>query len=106
LSGPDINLLALSEHIAENRQLAKAMIGKKSGEIVTSHLRDIMALKISDYLKQQTQTEPKMRNLIAVAAAAAMMSLITNWMEDGMAFSPDEIADKAQKLLLKILDRL
>ena len=82
----------------------KAMIGKKSGEIVTRHLRDIIAFKISDYLKQQAQTEPKMRNLIAEAAAAAMISLITNWMEDGMVFSPVEIADKAQKLLMKILD--
>ena len=104
LSEPDINLLALFEHIAENSQLAKAMIGKNSGEIVTRHLRDIMAIKISDYLRQQMQTEPKMRNLIAEAAAAAMISLITNWMEDGMVFSPTEIADKAQKLLVKILD--
>lgn len=104
LAEPDINFLALFEHIAENHQLAKAMIGKKSGEIVTSHLRDIMAIKISDYLKQQTQTESKMRNLIAEAAAAAMTSLITNWMEEGMPFTVAEIAAKAQKLLLKIID--
>ncbi len=103
LSEPDINLLALFEHITENRALAEAMIGKSSGEIVTRHLRDIMALNFCDYLKHQKRTEPKMRNLIAEAAAAAMISLVTNWMEDGMTFSPAEIADKAQKLLVKIL---
>ena len=101
---PDISFYALFEHIAENHQLAKAMIGKKSGEIVTSHLRDIMAIKISHYLKQQTQTASKMRNLIAEAAAAAMISLLTNWIEEGMPFTVTEIADKAQKLLMKMLD--
>ncbi len=104
MTEPDINFLALFEHIAENHQLAKAMIGKQSGEIVTRYFRDIMAIKIFDFLKQQKQTESKMRNLIAEAAAAAMVSLLTNWVEEDMPFTADEIADKAQKLLLNILD--
>lgn len=104
LSGLPINLLALFEHIEQNRQLAKAMIGKNSGDIVARHLRDIMALKISGYLKQKKRTEPGMRNFIAEAAAAAIISLIENWLEDHKTISPLEMAAKAQDLLLKIID--
>jgi hypothetical protein len=101
--GPDLNLRALFEHVAEFFPMTRAMIGKKSGEIVINSLRHIMVVKIRNWLKNKDNSDKKMASILAESAASAMTGLITVWMEEDMPLPPAEIADKAHRLLMRIL---
>lgn len=100
---PDINFIGLFEHIAEQRELALAMIGKKSGELGIRHLREIISKKILDYIEEQSIIDSTMKTIMAEAATSALISLMVSWMEEGMLLPAKEIAEKAQHLLMKIL---
>lgn len=102
-AGPDINFVVLFEHIAENHKLAKAMIVNRNDQIVTAFFRDVIALKVKDYLKQKEKLNSGMKTYLANAAAAAVISLVSDWLERDMKDSPAEMADMAQKLMLKML---
>ena len=102
--GPDINLKALFEHVAENFNMARAMIGKKSGEIVVNSLKAIISTKISDWLKMKPGTDATTIKILSESAASAMTGLITVWMEEEMPIPPAGIAQKAHDLLMRIID--
>lgn len=101
--GPDINFLSLFEHIAENHKLAMAMMVHQRARLVTDFFREVIALKITEYLKKQNQLDAGFIEYLANAAAAAMISLVSDWLENGMKHSPAQMADVAQSLCDKIL---
>jgi AcrR family transcriptional regulator len=101
--GPDINFVFLFEHIAENHKLAKAMIVNRNDRIVTAFFRDVMSLKVKDYLKRNKTYDGRTLDYQANAAAAAMISLVSDWLEQGMKESPAEMGEMAQILLLKMV---
>lgn len=105
----DLNLLHLYKHAGENLQLAKALLGKKGGNIVTEHLREVMSHKILENLGKQrskSRTGQKMFSFTADAAASAMVSLLTNWLENEMPFTPEEMAKTSDELLDAFLKRI
>lgn len=104
LDGLDINYRTLFGHVIEQRDIVKAMIGKKSGDAVVKHLRDLAASKISNFLKQRRNIKPIMINFYAEAAAAALISLLSNWVEEDLPVTLDEITDAAKILMQKMLD--
>ena len=42
-----IDFEMLFNHCADNFQIAKAMLGKKGGDLIIGHIRDVMSLKIA-----------------------------------------------------------
>jgi AcrR family transcriptional regulator len=102
--GPAIDFAALFNHIAENHQLAKAMMVNRNDQIVTGFFKDVIALKINDYLQQQDRPDTGKIKYQANAAAAAAISLVSDWLELGMPDSPAKMAEIARKLVLKMVE--
>ena len=101
-TGPGIHFLLLFEHILQNQKLARAMMLDRQDQFVGRFFRDIMASRITDYLKRQGRLKGDLVNYHAEAAAAAMMSLVLTWLESGCGRSPAEMAQIARDLLLKM----
>jgi AcrR family transcriptional regulator len=87
-----IDLLGLFRHAAANHRLAKAMLGKNSGELVINHIRDVLYLRIRKTMKQEPSTRlQKEIDLIAPALAAMLVGLLQAWLELGMPLKPEQM---------------
>lgn len=94
----EIDFLALYTHAQEHSHVAKAMLGKKGGELVIGYFRDAMAFKILDELKiraEKSKGEQKMLAFTAEATAAALVRLLTCWLDQDMPFTAEEMAEKS-----------
>lgn len=103
-TGLDIDYQALFGHVVDQHDVVKAMIGKKGGDVVVRHLRDLVAYKIADYLVRRGKTEPEMVNILAEATAAALISLLSNWVEKDQPIPSEKMAAVAQMLVRKMVD--
>ena len=102
VSGPSIDFLMFFEHILQNQKLARAMMLDRNDQFVGRFFRDIMASRIKDFLKRQRRLKGKLVNYHAEAGAAAMMSLVLTWLENGCQPAPAEMAQVARDLLLRM----
>ena len=97
----------LFTHIAQNHQLAKAMLGKKSGNMMTEFFKNNIALKIKKRFGSQfgkTKNEQKTLTYLSAAAGSAVISLLVSWLEDEMTFAIEEISFKCQSLVIAIFE--
>ena len=98
-----INFLALYEHVAQNQALANALLSSSGGAIVMGHLKNVLV----EFIREQLQTpadekEKDMLFLVSEAAAAALVTLLTEWYEQGLRFTPSAMSIKSRELLGKI----
>lgn len=97
--------LPLISHIAENANLAKALLGKKGGDIFF----DMLKYQVADYLmksfkpKISQRSEKRLWNFNCLAAASAVLSLIRSWIDDQMSFSAEQISLQAEHYVKSIL---
>ena len=97
----EIDFLALYTHAQEHSHVAKAMLGKKGGELVIVYFRDAMAFKILNEMRAKTEKgegQQKMLAFTAEAAAAALVRLLTCWLDQDMPFTAQEMAEKSSEL--------
>ncbi len=97
-----LDFLFLYKHAAENFDVAKAMLGKKGGDIIISHIQDVIAFKLMNDLKKQpaeSQAEQKLLLFTSEVAAAALTKFLTCWLDDHMPFTPEEMADRSKKMV-------
>jgi len=106
----DTNLISfesLFEHIEENKQLAKAMLGKKGGNMMTEFFKNNIALKIRKryivYFKKDIGGQ-KTLTFLSSAAGSAVVSLIISWIEDENPFTAKEISLRSQNLVIAVFD--
>ena len=100
-----LGFLPLFRHAGGNLPLAKAMFGKKSGDLFLGHLRDHVAERIREEFKgrfPRTKDGKAWLAYHAAAAAAAVMGFLVAWMEDGIPFPDTEIAEQARQAVLGI----
>ena len=96
----EINFENLFNHIAENHQLAKAMLGKKGGNIVTAFFKNNIAMKIKKRFGKQfgkSKSEQKSLSFLSDASGSAVISLLVSWIEDEMPFTTEEMSLKTQR---------
>ncbi len=101
-----IDFLSLYNHAKSHSHVAKAMLGKKGGDLVINHLRDAMAYKILNELKKKSgkgKAELKMLSFTAEATAAALTRLLTCWLDDDMPFEPELMTERSNQILATIL---
>ncbi|MEO7426535.1 MAG: TetR/AcrR family transcriptional regulator [Fibrobacteria bacterium] len=92
---PAFGFLPLFRHAAENRPLAKAMLGKKSGELFLGRMRHQVAEGISDEFKgrfSKSKTGKLWLAYFSDAAAAAVMAMLVAWCEEDSPLSAEEVA--------------
>ncbi len=96
----------LFEHVFQNPRLAKAMLGKKSGSIFLDSIRDQTAVAIKAHFKVKFSNEKKEKLLLSYlsqAAAAAIISLVTSWIDDDYSIPIDEVSMRAKTLVEAIM---
>lgn len=101
-----IDFYCLYEHVRENISLARTLSGKKEGQIVWNHIRNIIAMKITEWIKlrrPEKMSGSTMLSFETEAAASAMVTLLEKWVEQGMPFTPGQMADKSHELLHSML---
>jgi hypothetical protein len=101
----EISFLNLFIHISQNLQLAKAMLGKKSGHMMTEFFKNNIALKIKKkYANQFGKNIIEQKTLIFLsdACGAAIISLLISWIEDESSFTKEEISLRCQNLVIAI----
>lgn len=101
-----IDFLMLYNHAKDNFQIAKAMLGKKGGDLIIGHIRDVMSLKIAKDLKRdasKSKAEQMKIHFTSEALSSALVSFLTNWLDADMPYSPEEMSEKCNELAKKFL---
>jgi Transcriptional regulator C-terminal region/Bacterial regulatory proteins, tetR family len=107
--GAEISFENLFNHIAENRQLAKAMLGKKGGNMMTEFFKNNIALKINKKFSSQfgkNKSAQKLLIFLSDAAGSAVISLLVSWIEDEMTFTTQEMSLKCQDIVTAIFEKV
>ena len=99
-----IDFEMLFNHCADNFQIAKAMLGKKGGDLIIGHIRDVMSLKIAKDLKRdssKSKSEQLKIYFTSEALSAALVSYLTNGLDEDMPYSSEEMSAKCNELVEK-----
>ncbi len=101
--GPD--LLPLFRHAGRNLALAKAMIGRKSGDVFTSHLKHRIGEMVREKFRHRfgkSKQEKIWQRYFCDAAAATVMGFLIAWLEDDMPFPEAEIAETCARAVARM----
>jgi Bacterial regulatory proteins, tetR family/Transcriptional regulator C-terminal region len=101
----EISFLNLFNHISQNLHLAKAMLGKKSGNMMTEFFKNNISLKIKKQFGFQfgrAKAEQKLLTYLSDASGSAIVSLLVSWIEDEMPFSTEDMSVKCQGLVAAV----
>lgn len=76
------------------------MLGKKAGDIIIRHIREVIAYKIWLRLKKpiMAKAELQMHRMGSEAASARVVQLLISWFQADMPFSSAEMAEKSDPL--------
>jgi hypothetical protein len=100
---PALNFLPLFQHAGQNLTLAKAMLGRKSGNIMLGHLQNQLVAVILERFKIEfgkTKSEKNMLNYCSTAAASAVMGFLISWLEDDITSPPEIIAGLCERAVM------
>ncbi len=89
------DFLPLFKHAAANLPLAKAMLGRKSGDIFNGHLQSHLNGAIGDRFKSRfgkTKQDRFWLRYFSGAAAGLVMGFLVAWLEDDMPIPAEDMA--------------
>jgi len=87
----------LFQHISENYELAKAMMGKGGGDLMMGRMDEIL----KDYFLQQMRkklSSEKDQRLFAQSFSSAIQGLISAWLEMEMPYKNADMSEKATQI--------
>lgn len=93
----------LYEHVAENKHLAKAMIGKGGGNLIIRHLQEALSQHFDSYLKQNAKN-PNQSKIKSEAASGAVIAMLSWWLEDDSKISVEFMIQQSEEICEKIID--
>jgi hypothetical protein len=94
------------DHIAENYQVAKAMMGKKSGVIMQRFFKNNFAHVLQKKYASEfgaTKAEKYMLKYLSEATGSAIVSLVENWLEDEMPIAAEEMARRCERIVKAVV---
>lgn len=95
-----VNLTALFDHVVVNHRLAKAMLGRSSGELVINHIQESLTMQMRKTLKGEPHRFDEIRgNLVAHALAGMLIGLLRSWLEGDMPVSVGDVTKLAENLI-------
>jgi AcrR family transcriptional regulator len=101
-----VNLAALFNHVVDNQRLAKAMLGKSSGDLVINHIRESLTMQMRRSLKSEPHRfEEGRANLVAQSLSGLLIGLLRAWLESDMPISAAETKELAENLILGSLKK-
>lgn len=90
--------LPLFEHIGENRELARTMIGTDTWQLVQGNLGNVLLLQAREWLHARGAGADA--ELHAQHMVGALMTLVVWWVRRDFPLSPREISDRYTRLCL------
>ncbi|MDO3413259.1 TetR-like C-terminal domain-containing protein [Saccharibacillus sp. CPCC 101409] len=89
----DVILLGLLEHIAENADFYKVVIGSRRVPIFHERLRDVFVRKIGDGAAQNNLSRHGVQKDVATwFGSSALIGTIASWLHHDMPYSPQFLA--------------
>ena len=85
----------LFQHVSRSLPLAKAMLGKESGNIIFDSFRTQISRVIREQYKDRFSTTKKDKLVLSYlsrAGAAMVASLLQSWVDDNLALTADEMS--------------
>lgn len=87
----------LFQHAADNRHLAKAMIGKGGGDLMLGRMQEVL-IGYFHAQAQSTLSSKQQINLFAHAFASAIIGLLSNWFEQEMPYTVEVMNEKSKQI--------
>lgn len=102
--GADFNLsLDLFRHAQENHRLYKAMVGKRSGQMVMRQAHDYLASLVRERLEsllKNRKNPPLPLELAAQWTASSFLSLLTWWLDRNMPYTAEKMDEMFRGLTM------
>lgn len=96
----------LFQHVSGNLPVAKAMLGKKGGNIMMASFHNQISRAIKDHYRGRgsgTKKEKLLLSYLSHAASAAVYALLAFWIDDVLSLTVDEISTRCQHTVEAIL---
>ena len=95
-----IDFTLIYEHAKKNKKVAKALLGKKGNDIITSHIKEVLVLKIQSFIEQSSSEKGDTITSFKIeATAAGLLSLLAHWIESDMKLSISQMVILSESLL-------
>lgn len=104
-SSGKMNFKPFFDHILENKALSKSMLGRKRGYIMDEFFRSNISEKIKKRyspMYSRTKVEQKRLDLLSDASAAAVISVLTSWLDDEFSSSSQEMSELSLNMVTGI----
>ncbi|NJD91410.1 MAG: TetR/AcrR family transcriptional regulator [Geobacter sp.] len=95
--------LELFRHAQQNYRLYKALVGRQSGQMLTSHAHTLLTAFVRTHLTDLctgSKNGPASAELLAHWLASSFLSLLTWWLDNNLPCSAEEIDTLFRKLSL------
>ena len=98
--------LGLFQHIKQQQKLYRILTWGSGVEVLTRHLQKSMTEKIEQRLLQAGQNYEIPTPIIANFLAGSFLSLVKWWLDNKLAYSPEQIDEMFQRLALPGIDQI
>ena len=106
--GGPIDFEAIFLHVEENKEVAKALLGKKSGNLLLKHMQEVIRLKLNEiYKNANAEMHPAdllRKKFMIEAASAALVSILSNWIEQDMPLGIEQMNEMCSVLIGNMLE--
>lgn len=92
----------LFQHVADNKQLATAMIGKGGGDLMLGRMREVLIDFFLIQIRQKRLDEQKSQ-LYAASFASAIIGFLAHWLENDLDFSVMTMSEQADQIMNAML---
>lgn len=83
--------LAMFEHVAEERRLVRALLGRRSGRMVMAHGEQLLQDLIRDELLARGARASTSLELVVTCVVGAFMALLSRWVDEEITATPAEL---------------
>lgn len=91
------------DHARDNRYVARALFGINGGQMVKDHMKDLIKYQLQQtenkWEEKQGLSDAAKKELLIEAAASAIVSIISRWIEKEMNIDSSEMAELCETLV-------
>ena len=106
--GDSIDFKAIFLHAEENEKVAKALLGKKGGNLLLEHMQEVIRIKLNEIYKNvNAEIHPDdflWRKFIIEATSAALVNILSNWIEQDMPLGIEQMEEMCMRLIGNMLE--
>lgn len=101
-AGPLAFVRGMIEHVEEQRRLARAMVGKRSGQVMQQRFRQLLVSLVREDLEAWAPASPRL-DVTVRYVAGALFEVLTWWIEARNPLTPAEVERHFHQLTTPVL---